>query len=511
MDETAGTLLADALRRGGDRVALRANGQVRSHREVLANASRFANALAGSGLHPGDHVALMVADRVEAVEAYVGCLIGGFPAVHVNDRLTAREVRPILADADARAFVYTDSVADRVADLPTDAAKSVIAIGSPCDGSHAVWTSLIADARPDVPVVPRQADDLTIIGYTSGTTGSPKGVMHTQRSMMRILQHMPVHFDIRPRSRCAFTGTLSFVAGIWGVLLPHLFLGGEVSFMAGLGPEEWFARMRAQGSNFTYVPTPLAIEFIQQVHRHPQVLETLRVAMHSGSKMPPDTVRALVDAVGPRFAEAYGMTETGAPVTRTEDADWTSGEADDVYASTGRPVHIADVSIIDGHGHEVSVGGTGEITVRSDTQFSGYYRQPGLTAEAVIDGRLRTGDIGRVDAAGFLYVTDRAKDMIVSGGMNVYPAEVESAMSDVRGLNEFAVFGIPDERWGETVVAVAVVSDQALDEAAIIRLARERLASYKKPTQVRFMQALPRTASLKIDKPALRRQWNEET
>ena len=127
--------------------------------------------------------------------------------------------------------------------------------------------------------------------------------------------------------------------------------------MAGLGPEEWFVRMRAQGSNFTYVPTPLANEFIQQVHRHPQVLETLRVAMHSGSKMPPDTVRALVDAVGPRFAEAYGMTETGAPVTRTEDADWTSGEADDVYASTGRPVHIAGVSIIGRDGREVSVGG----------------------------------------------------------------------------------------------------------------------------------------------------------
>ncbi len=218
MDETAGTLLADSLRRGGDHVALRANGQVRSHREVLSNAARFANALAGSGLHPGDHVALMIADRVEAVEAYVGCLIGGFPAVHVNDRLTAREVRPILADADARAFVYTDSVSDRVADLPTDAAVSVIAIGSPCDGAHAVWTSLIAAARPDVPVVSRQADDLTIIGYTIGTTGSPKGVMHTQRSM-RILQHMPVHFDIRPRSRCAFTRTLPFVAGIWGVLL----------------------------------------------------------------------------------------------------------------------------------------------------------------------------------------------------------------------------------------------------------------------------------------------------
>jgi acyl-CoA synthetase (AMP-forming)/AMP-acid ligase II len=277
--------------------------------------------------------------------------------------------------------------------------------------------------------------------------------------------------------------------------------------MAGLTPDEWFARMVAEGSHFTYVPTPLAGAFVEQVHRQPRVLDTLRVAMHSGSKLPPDTVRSLVEAIGPRFGEAYGMTESGAPVTRTEDADWTSGEARDVYASTGRAVHIADVSIVDSQGRPLPAGETGEITIRSDTQFVGYYRRPELTAEAVPDGRLRTGDIGLLDEAGFLYVTDRAKDMVVSGGMNVYPAEVEAALAGVPGLAEIAVFGVPDERWGETVVAVAVVTDPALDEMALIRAARERIASYKKPTRVRFMAALPRTASLKIDKPALRRLW----
>ena len=128
----------------------------------------------------------------------------------------------------------------------------------------------------------------------------------------------------------------------------------------------------------------------------------------------------------------------------------------------------------------------------------------------VVDGRLRTGDIGRLDEAGYLYVTDRAKDMIVSGGMNVFPAEVEAALADVPGLVELAVFGVPHERWGETVVAVAVASDPGLDEAALIAAVRDRIASYKKPTQVRFVDELPRTASLKIDKPALRRQWTTD-
>jgi acyl-CoA synthetase (AMP-forming)/AMP-acid ligase II len=174
-------------------------------------------------------------------------------------------------------------------------------------------------------------------------------------------------------------------------------------------------------------------------------------------------------------------------------------------------VHIADITIVDGQGRTLPPGETGEITVRSDTQFVGYYQRPDLTAEAVVDGRLRTGDVGYLDEAGFLYVTDRAKDMVVSGGMNVYPAEVEAALADVPGLVEFAVFGVPDERWGEAVVGVAVVTDPRLDEATLIQAARDRIASYKKPTRIRFMDALPRTASLKVDKPALRRQWLEET
>jgi fatty-acyl-CoA synthase len=509
LDDTAGSILAKSIARAGDRVALRAHGEVRTHRQLLENASRFANALRGRGLEPGDHVALMVADRVEAVEAYVGCLIGGYPAVHVNDRLARAEVAAILADADARAFAYTSSVAETISGLDVlGSTDVVVALGEQAEGSHASWQSLLDFGRPAVPQVPRSPEDLSIVGYTSGTTGHPKGVMHTQRSMVRILRHMPVHFDARPRSRCAFTGTLSFVAGIWGVLLPHLYLGGEISFMAGLPADEWFDRMVAEGSNLTYVPTPLADVFLEQLERRPEVLRTLRSAVHSGSQMPAPTVRRLIDALGSRFIESYGMTETGAPVTTTEAGDWLPEcGADDVYASTGRPTHLCDVTVVAPDGTELPVGETGEITVRSETQFLGYYKRPELTAESVVDGRLRTGDIGRLDSAGYLYITDRAKDMIVSGGMNVFPAEVEAAMSGVPGLAEIAVFGVPHERWGETVVAVAVASDPAMDEAAVIAATRGRIASYKKPTQVRFVEQLPRTASLKIDKPALRRQW----
>jgi acyl-CoA synthetase (AMP-forming)/AMP-acid ligase II len=506
--ETLGGVLAGSLARAGDRVAVRAHGDIRTHRQVLDNAARLANALAGTGARPGDRVALMVSDQVAAVEAYLGCFLGGYVAVHVNDRLAAPEVSAILADADPRAFGYTPDLAEKVAGVEgLDAVPCVFGVGTG-EVEHVGWDGLLGSGSPRDPQVPRRSDDLAIIGYTSGTTGRPKGVMHSQLTMLRALRHMPVHFDIRPRSRCAMTGTLSFVAGLWGVLLPHLYLGGEVSFMAGLAPDEWFARMLAEGSTVTYVPTPLAGAFVEQVRRHPQLLRTLRAAVHSGSQMPPDAVRAVVDAVGDRYGESYGMTETGAPVTRTEAADWLpTSEADDVYASAGRPVHIAEVAILAADGARLGPGETGEIAVRSDTQFVGYFHKPELTEESVVDGWLRTGDLGRLDAAGYLYVTDRAKDMIVSGGMNVYPAEVEAALAGLPGLAEIAVIGAPHERWGETVVAIAVARDADLDEAAVIAVARERLASYKKPTRVVFVPALPRTASLKIDKPELRRRW----
>lgn len=511
MQDTVGSLLAASLRRAGDRPALRAHGRTRTHRELLENASRFANALVGSGLKPGDHVALMLADRVEAAEAYVGCLLGGFPAIHVNDRWVATEVRAVLGDADARAFVYTDHVAETIAGLDAlENVSTVVGIGEPADTTHHQWTTLLETGRPDTPHVGRDADDLTIVGYTSGTTGEPKGVMHTQRSLSRIIQHMPVHFALRPRSRTAFTGTLSFVAGIWGVLLPTLYLGGEASFMAGLATDEWVDRMIDEGSMTTYVPTPLAEGFIEETERRPEVLNTLQSVLHSGSKMPPLTVRKLVETVGGRMIECYGMTETGASVTTTEPEDWTPRcRADDIYASAGRPMHLADIIIVDSEGNPVPAGVAGEISVSSATQFLGYYRRPDLTAQAVVNGRILTGDVGHLDDAGYLYVTDRAKDMIVSGGMNVFPAEVESALVDVPGLREIAVFGVPHTRWGETVVAVAVRNDPSLDEASVIAAARERVASYKKPTVVRFVDELPRTASLKIDKPALRRAWIE--
>jgi len=511
MTETYGTVLADAIARAGDRPALRARGEARTHRELLASASRFAHALAASGLVPGDRVCLMVEDRVESLEAYVGVLIGGFVPVHINDRLLAPEVAAIVERAGARAFVHTDGrtpVVDQVSGMTGDGGLVVICIGEDALPGSARFADLVAVGSTVPPRVSRLPGDLAFIGFTSGTTGLPKGVAHTQQTMLRILRHMPVHWGLSPRSRCATTGTLSFVSGIWGIMLPHLYLGGEISFMGGSKPDEWVDRMVREGTQVTSVPSPLAAGFVEAVRARTELLTTLRTVIHSGSSMPAEARRQIVDLVGPGFVEAYGMTETGAPVTRTVPEDWSERcLAEDVYASAGRPVHIAEVAVLGPDGSPLSTGQTGELAVRSDTLFDGYYEQPEQTAEAMSAGWFRTGDLGRVDGAGYVYITDRLKDMVVSGGMNVFPAEVERVLVTMPGVAAAAVFGVPHERWGETVVAAVVRSDDAVTADGVIDWVRGRMASYKKPTQVRFVPQLPLNASKKIDKIALRANW----
>ncbi|WP_204045329.1 class I adenylate-forming enzyme family protein, partial [Acrocarpospora phusangensis] len=221
-------------------------------------------------------------------------------------------------------------------------------------------------------------------------------------------------------------------------------------------------------------------------------------------------VRELVALAGPRYLETWGMTETGAPVTATTPGDWSPGcAADDVYASVGRPVPLASVRVLGDDGAPLGPGETGELAVESDTLFAGYHARPDLTAEVMDGSWFRTGDVGHVDAAGYVYITDRRKDMIITGGMNVYPAELEKALRSMPGISDIAVFGVPHPRWGETVAAAIVPAPGArVTEEEIGRYLAGRLAAYKKPTRVFEIDALPRNAAMKVRKEVLRARYS---
>lgn len=508
-----GGLFLRAGQRYGDRIALRGHGEQRTYRELVTHGVQLANALRAAGLQPGDHVAALLEDRVAAFEVYVGCAIGGFPIVHVNDRLSAEEVGYVLGDSQAAALLHTDGRTQLVEDVAArEELRLTVTLGPERSRGAQDYDDLLSRASTQAPQLRVDPESLAILGYTSGTTGFPKGAMASHRAVVGCAKLIPAAYRLPSYGRCAFTGTLSFVSGIWGVLIPHLYLGSTIDFLFPYTIESWVDHLIETGSTFTYAPSPLVPGLIDQLTRRPEALRTLQSVLHSASPLPRDHAEQLVEVIGDRFVEVWGMTESVAPVTGTMRQDYHGDcPADDLYATVGRPLATASIRVVDQDGVALPPGETGELVVEADTMFSGYFGDPEKTNAVLRDGAYWTGDVGHIDAAGYVYITDRAKDMIISGGMNIYPAEIEAALASLPTVAEAAVFGIPHPRWGETpAVAVVPAPGAQLGEEDVIEHIRARLASYKKPSRVFIVDALPRNASLKIQKHLLRDRFGTE-
>ena len=504
---TIGELLSRACRRFSSRVAVVAHGRSLTYGALLERASRLSNALSGAGLRPGDRIAAMLEDRTESLEVYLASAIGGFPIVHVNDRLAAPEVAHIVRDAGVAAFIHTDGRSAAVSGVDGLSGLQLFScIGTDRPSGAVGYEELLGAARPQAALAPRAAEDLAIVGYSSGTTGFPKGAMISQSALTSCVKLLPAMYRISPYGRCAFTGTLSFVAGIWGVIYPHLYMGGTITFLHPYTPDSWVAHLEQDRSTFTYAPSPLVPAFIEAVDRRPGALNSLESVLHSASPLPREHAEELVGRIGDRYVEVWGMTEGVAPFSATTREDWrgTSG-ARDIFTSAGRPFPITTVRSRGPDGQVLAAGEQGELVVDSEILFSGYLGDTELTAASFSPLGFHTGDVGALDEQGYVYVTGRKKDMIISGGMNVYPAEVEAALTSLYGVAECCAFGMPDQRWGEAV-AVAVVAAPGATLAArdVIDHVQRRLASYKKPSLVYFVDALPRNASLKVRKDELR-------
>jgi acyl-CoA synthetase (AMP-forming)/AMP-acid ligase II len=510
MSSTIGDLLVLACQRYRKRPALVRGGDVLTYGELLDAGARLANALRGAGIAAGTPVAAMLEDRLDSLTVYVGAAIGGYPVIHVNDRLAAPEVAHILRDSGARVLFHTDGRSEVVAAAAAETGPLLVTIGTERPPGSQSMSDFAAGGSGRLEVTPRAAGDLAIVGYTSGTTGLPKGAMISQRALTDCVRLMPAMFRIGSYGRCAFTGTLSFVSGLWGVIFPHLYTGGTITFLHPYTPASWADHLAADHSTFTYAPTPFITEFAAELRRRPQLLRPLETIIHSGSPVPRAHVQDLVDVAGGRYAEVWGMTEGVAPFTATTRDDWREagrgrGRASDIFASAGRPFPTATITAVGKDGQALPPGAEGELTVAADIMFDGYLGDPAKTEASFGPHGFRTGDLGLLDEAGYVYVTGRARELIISGGANVYPAEVEAALATLPGVAECAVLGLPDERWGEAVTAVIVVAPGArLTEEDVIAHLRTRVAGYKRPRRVFFARSLPRNASLKVRKDVLK-------
>ncbi|HYC82371.1 MAG TPA: AMP-binding protein, partial [Solirubrobacterales bacterium] len=306
------------------------------------------------------------------------------------------------------------------------------------------------------------------------------------------------------------TGSMSFVAVVPAHVICAVGLGATLVMMGRYDVPALVETIERERITFTYCPSPLLAEFAAAVKADPSRVRSLHSVMHSASKADPAVLRSLYEAVGDRLIEGWGMTEnSGSLATATVPSDYLDAAEDDsIFTTVGRAALGCSVRVAVDDGAELPHDGEtiGNLAFRSPGQTSGYWNRPEATAEAIVDGWVFTGDLGSIDPEGYVRVTERRTDLIVSGGMHVYPSEVEQCIKALDGVLDAGVVGVPNERWGQAVVAAVVISDGGPDEAAIIAHCRAHLASFKKPNRVVFMDDLPYTATLKLARAALREQ-----
>jgi acyl-CoA synthetase (AMP-forming)/AMP-acid ligase II len=508
---TVGDLVELGARRSPDRAALKVrDGRQITYAELDQRSNRLANALLGSGLERGDRVAAWMTDRIEYVELYLAVAKAGMVMVPINAMLRAKEAAHPLADSGARALFCSTGTAGSPEELPgLSELQLLAAVGDEePPGSWRYEEDLVALGSPRRPAPP-DPDSPYVIGYTSGTTGAPKGAVLTHRSVLAIARLNALSYRLPLFSVAAATGSMSFVATVPAHYVSHLYVGGTVVMMGRWDVESLLATVAAERVTFTYLPAPTIPQFTDLGRADPGSWATLTSILHSASRADPAKLRELCEVVGGRFVEGLGMTEnSGGLVTATtsEDVEGET-EARDLFASTGRAVAESAVALVGPEGEPLPHDGetVGELAIRTPALMSGYWNRPEETERVLRDGWYRTGDLASIDPAGYVYVADRRTDLIVSGGINVYPTEVEDVIRAIPGVEDCAVVGLPHERWGQTVVAAVTLNgSEQLDAAAVIEHCRGELASFKKPTEVAFVEELPRTTSLKVRRSAVR-------
>jgi long-chain acyl-CoA synthetase len=498
---TVAAIFEASYRRFAHRPAL-VDGQVtRTYHELGERAHRFAGALRDRGLVPGDRVALVAPNSPSYIEASHGIFVGGYVRVAPSDKLHPDEVRGILADCSASAVVVSPQWAERLDGIDAE----MVVFGDD-------FETLLAAGTPAPPAALPAPADLCALLYTSGTTGLPKAAMLTHANWVAMMRNSMVELPvIDPDDIVLHVAPLSHFSGY--VEPTYSARGACHVVLESFEPAAVLdAIERDRVTALPLVPTMLNL-MLPDAEAGDRDLSSIRVIMYGGSGIAPDRLGRAVRVFGDVFVQFFGLSETPMPLTALSQRDHRfdiDGAPPPRLASAGRVNPFVELRICDDDRHDLPPGEVGEIVVRGDTVMAGYWERPELTAETIDGDRwAATGDLGRVDEDGYLYIVDRKRDMIITGGYNVYPAEVENAIAALEAVQEVAVVGVPDDRWGEAVKAV-VVRRPGLDVGAddVIAACTERLAAYKKPRSVDFVDELPKTGSGKLMRRRVRdRYW----
>jgi long-chain acyl-CoA synthetase len=476
-------------------------------------ACRVAQAARRDGLGVGDRIAFLDRNGIAYFDFLFGGSLLGAVNVAVNWRLSPSEMAAVIDDSGARVLaIHTDylpALPDMRSGLPEVEHIVVIGPGSAsCPDPRALSYEAWIDGCPDEdPGHIGSPDDVSMQLYTSGTTGLPKGVMLTNANLSTAIGEAGETFSIR-RDTVSLVAMPLFHIGGSGWALCAMSRGGRSVILRDVDPTLLLQLVAAERITEMFVVPAVLMLVLATPALVATDLSSLRLIFYGASPISEDVLVKCIAAFGCAFCQVYGMTETTGAITALpfEDHD-TDGPRQGLLRSAGKPHKSVEIRVVDpDSGEDVGLGEVGEVWTRSPYNMAGYWAKPDETAATVdTDGWLRTGDAGYFDADGYLYLHDRIKDMVVSGGENIYPAEVENVLLSHPDIVDAAVIGVPDDKWGETVKAIVVLAPGAgLDESGLLGHCRNNLAHYKCPTSVDTMDTLPRNPSGKILKRELR-------
>ena len=470
--------------------------------ELDRRSNQVANGLRSLGVEPRDRIAVLARDDDHGVALAFGCAKAGAVLLGLNWRLATPEIHYILEHSEATVLFVGEGLGVDAPDLPS--LKHEISLAH---ADFVPWCERWGDADP---LLVQDADDVAVQMYTSGTTGRPKGVMLAHRSFFAVVRSMREQGDPwigwTPEDVSLLSFPLFHIGGIWWTMTT-LIAGARLVVVPSFVAEDALRLIEAHRVTKACMVPAMIQMMLNEAACGDADTSSLTHIIYGGSPITPTCLSTAIQRFGCQFGQIYGLTETG----NTAVFLWPEDHQDeDLLRAAGRPYPCVQVKVIDEAGAALGPNAVGEICLRSPANMIGYFKNEAATAATLIDGWVHTGDAGHMDARGYVFVSDRLKDMIISAGENIYPAEIESVIAAFPGVRECAVIGVPDDRWGEVVKAFVVMNPgDALDRTALSRHCRGALADFKVPRAVELIDALPRTPSGKVQKHVLRRpHWD---
>lgn len=506
--QTLKEMINDNAQKYPDKTAFIFENKSYTFKQVNQRINRLINALAHLGVGKGDRVGILAYNCSQYFEVF-GLAKAGRICVPLNYRSVGRELAYLINNSEINTLILESEFVDVVNSIrhELDGVRNLICLDAAVEDMMS-YEQLISRFPPNEPMDEVEADDPCVLFYSSGTTGRPKGAIHTHKSL--IAETRVPHRDLSSNDIALCVMPFFHVGGSAAHLFPAFAYGATMVIHKKFDESLVLETIEKEKVTYVFLVPAMIIRLLEHPDLSQYDLSSLSTIAYTGAPMPIEALRKGIGHFGEVFCQELGQTETLNMSVLNREEHKLEGSAKEIkrLESAGKPLREGEIRIVDEQGRDVPIGEAGEIIARSDRIMKGYWKSPGETAEAIKDGWLHTGDVGRMDEDGYIYLVDRKKDMIISGGENIYSREVEEVLYMHPAVLEAAVVGVPDEKWGESVKAVVVLKQgAAASEEEIMDFCKGYMASYKKPRSVEFWDNLSKTGSGKIRKNEIRERY----